>query len=199
MRIGLLTREYPPEVYGGAGVHVGFLVPRLRELIDVDVHCFGGTRADAHAHAAAPGLERANAALQTLSVDLSMVAAVEGVDLVHVNSPILAADRPFGVPVLAAAHGCPATWWQAARPGEPLDPSLRWHEELTGRALRVCDLVIAPSASHAALVQQVYRLPSAPQVVHNGRSPLPVPSAPQHDHALTAGRLWDEGVAQSQS
>src|SRR2546422_1055536 len=47
VRTGVLTREYPPEIYGGAGVHVAALVPRLRELVDVEVHCFGGPREDA--------------------------------------------------------------------------------------------------------------------------------------------------------
>ncbi|MEP7180438.1 MAG: glycogen synthase, partial [Pseudonocardiales bacterium] len=41
MRVAMLSREYPPEVYGGAGVHVEFLVRELRRIVDVDVHCFG--------------------------------------------------------------------------------------------------------------------------------------------------------------
>jgi len=83
VRIGLLTREYPPQVYGGAGVHVQFLVPQLRRLVDVDVHCFGEPRPDATAHPVDPGLAGANAALQTVSVDLSIAAAVDAVQLVH--------------------------------------------------------------------------------------------------------------------
>ncbi|MGH8965216.1 MAG: glycogen synthase, partial [Actinomycetes bacterium] len=66
VRIGLLTREYPPEVYGGAGVHVEHLVPALRELVDVDVHCFGRPRPDlpdTYAHRPPPDLEGANPAL----------------------------------------------------------------------------------------------------------------------------------------
>ncbi|MGE3287729.1 MAG: glycogen synthase, partial [Pseudonocardia sp.] len=76
MRIGVLTREYPPEVYGGAGVHVGALVPALRALVEVDVHCFGEPRLDARgepvpqvwAHRTPERLADANPALQTLGV-----------------------------------------------------------------------------------------------------------------------------------
>ena len=56
MRIGVLTREWPPEVYGGAGVHVEYLVRELRRLAEVDVHSFGGTSLGAVAHAPDPGL-----------------------------------------------------------------------------------------------------------------------------------------------
>ena len=67
--MGVLTREYPPDVYGGAGVHVDFLVRELRRLVDVDVHCFGAPREDAVAHQVPPGMADANPALQTLGVD----------------------------------------------------------------------------------------------------------------------------------
>jgi alpha-maltose-1-phosphate synthase len=83
MRVGLLTKEWPPEIYGGAGVHVDFLARELRRLVEVDVHCFGQPRDDARAHSPAAELADANAALQTLSVDLSMAASLVEVDLVH--------------------------------------------------------------------------------------------------------------------
>ena len=75
----LLTREYPPDVYGGAGVHVEYLARELRRLADVRVHCFGAPRTgepDVHAYAYAdpPGLAGANAALRTMGVDLEMAA-----------------------------------------------------------------------------------------------------------------------------
>ena len=63
MRIGLLTREFPPDVYGGAGVHVEYLVRELRKLADVDVHCFGEPRPGAEAHEVPHDLGRANPAL----------------------------------------------------------------------------------------------------------------------------------------
>ncbi len=87
MRVAILTREYPPEVYGGAGVHVEFLARELRRLVDVDVHCWGAARAEpgVYAYATPPPLTDANPALQTLGIDLEMVDAISradpGVDL----------------------------------------------------------------------------------------------------------------------
>jgi len=89
LRVGLLTREYPPEVYGGAGVHVEYLSQALADLVDVEVHCFGAARSDplvAGAYQpwdALAGGDLHLAALRHLSTDLAMVAGVAGVDLVH--------------------------------------------------------------------------------------------------------------------
>lgn len=83
MKVSILTREYPPSIYGGAGVHVAQLVPQLRKLIDVDVQCMGEPREGATAHAEdfPPG---ANPALRVFGADLSMVASLpEELDLVH--------------------------------------------------------------------------------------------------------------------
>ena len=84
MRIGILTREYPPDVYGGAGVHVDFLVRELVQLADVDVHCMGDPRPGATAHSEHdPLLVDANPALRTLAADLSMADQTAGCDIVH--------------------------------------------------------------------------------------------------------------------
>ena len=82
LRISLFTREYPPSIYGGAGVHVAQLVPQLRKLIDVDVQCMGEPRDGATAHAENYP-DGANAALRVFGADLAMTAAVPAVDLVH--------------------------------------------------------------------------------------------------------------------
>lgn len=83
MKLSLLTREYPPSIYGGAGVHVAQLVPQLRNLIDVEVHCMGEPREGATAHAE-DYPAGANAALRVLGADLSMAAAVgDDADIVH--------------------------------------------------------------------------------------------------------------------
>ena len=63
MHTAILTREFPPDVYGGAGVHVEYLVRELRKLIDVDVHCFGDDRPGGQGHRPDPGLAGANPAL----------------------------------------------------------------------------------------------------------------------------------------
>src|SRR5262249_42897304 len=81
--VPLLTREYPPDVYGGAGVHVEYLARELRNLVDLTVHCQGSDRPGAVAHRAWDALAKANSALGVLSADLSMVAAIGDADIVH--------------------------------------------------------------------------------------------------------------------
>lgn len=85
MRIDLITKEYPPHIYGGAGVHVAELVKVLRKHIDVQVRCFGDDRdeTDTFAYKHNPNFDGANGALQTMSVDLNMVSDIAGADLVH--------------------------------------------------------------------------------------------------------------------
>ena len=83
MKVSILTREYPPSIYGGAGVHVAQLVPHLRRLVDIDVQCMGEPRDGATAHRE-DFPAGANPALRVFGADLSMVAAIdEDVDLVH--------------------------------------------------------------------------------------------------------------------
>jgi len=78
-----MTREYPPEVYGGAGVHVTELVAQLRRLCEVDVHCMGAPRASAFVHQPDPALKGANPALSTLSADLVMANAASAATVAH--------------------------------------------------------------------------------------------------------------------
>ena len=122
---------------------------------------------------------------------LAGIAKRERADLVHLNAPALAAWRPFDVPVIAVAHGCVTTWWEAAK-AEPLAPEFRWHAEAMAKGLSAADLTIAPSASHAATIRRRYDLRTSPAVVANGRDVAlpPTPEAPRAE-ALTVGRLWD--------
>ncbi|HVC86761.1 MAG TPA: glycogen synthase [Gaiellaceae bacterium] len=83
MRALLLTREFPPDVYGGAGVHVEYLARELRKRIDLDVYCFGGAREGATGFEPWGELEDANATLRTMSVDLAMAADAAGAQVVH--------------------------------------------------------------------------------------------------------------------
>ncbi|MGH3857337.1 MAG: glycogen synthase [Pseudonocardiaceae bacterium] len=140
MRIGVLTREYPPEVYGGAGVHVSHLVPELRARCQVEVHCFGAPRPEARAHAVAPGLAGAHPTLQTLSVDLAMADALGGVDLVHshtwyANMAGHLARTLHGVPHLVTAHS--------------LEPRRPWKAEQLGGGYRVSSWVERTAYEHA--------------------------------------------------
>src|SRR3954454_25277030 len=123
MRASILTREYPPDVYGGAGVHVDFLVQALRGLVDVDVQCMGEPREGATAHSEHdPRLEAANAALSVLSADLSMVATLgRGTvpDVVHshtwyANMAGHLAKLLYGIPHVVTAHSLePLRPWKA--------------------------------------------------------------------------------------
>ncbi|MDR0837266.1 MAG: glycogen synthase [Propionibacteriaceae bacterium] len=109
MHVSVLTREYPPFIYGGAGVHVGQLVPHLANLAEVDVQCMGEPRVGATAHAETfpPG---ANASLRVFGADLAMVAGVpEGTDVVHshtwyANLAGHLAGTYLGVPHVVTAH-----------------------------------------------------------------------------------------------
>lgn len=114
------------------------------------------------------------------------------VDLVQLNSPALAARARFDVPVLAVAHSCVCTWWQAVR-GGPIDPDLAWRASLTGDGIRAATRTIAPSRAFAQALATCHGLDTLPDVVHNGRRALPVVADRPHDLAFTAGRLWDEG------
>jgi starch synthase len=83
LAVALLTREYPPDVYGGAGVHVEYLARELGSLVNLTVHCQGADRPGAVAHQPWDRLAGANQALQTISADLSMASAAAAADLVH--------------------------------------------------------------------------------------------------------------------
>lgn len=172
VRIGMLTREWPPDVYGGAGVHVEHLVAELRKKVDVDVHCFGEPRGDAIAHAVPGSLLAANAAIQTLGVDLEMAASVSGVDLLHSHTWY----ANFGGHVGALLHGVPHVL--SAHSLEPLRP---WKEEQLGGGYRVSSWVertayegaaaiIAVSHGMRADVLSAYPMvdPDRVHVVHNG-------------------------------
>lgn len=172
VRIGMLTREWPPDVYGGAGVHVEHLVAELRSKIDVDVHCFGAPRGDAVAHAVPASLLGANPAIQTLGVDLEMVGSASGVDVLHSHTWYANLAGHIG----ALLHGVPHVL--TAHSLEPLRP---WKEEQLGGGYRVSSwveqtayeaaaAVIAVSHGMRADVLAAYPAvdPDRVHVVHNG-------------------------------
>lgn len=123
---------------------------------------------------------------------LSRLAEREHVDLVHLNSPALAGAADWPVPVVAVAHGCTATWWEAARAGQPLDRMFHWHRRMTARGIAAADCVITPSGAYAQTVRRSYALSALPHVVHNGRTwPTTDRQSPPEPLVFTAGRLWD--------
>ena len=173
MRIGVLTREWPDQVYGGAGVHVEYLVRALRaEGAAVDVHSFGGTDEGAQAHEPDPRLASANSALQVLSTDLSIAAATGGCDVVH--SHTWYADMAghlsallHGVPHVVTTHSLePHRPWKAEQLGGGYAVS-SWAEKT---AVLGADAVIAVSRGMARDVLASYPDldPERVQVVYNG-------------------------------
>jgi glycosyltransferase involved in cell wall biosynthesis len=133
-----------------------------------------------------------SASLRKAAAAIAALAADRDVDLVQLNTPALAAETTFGVPVVAVQHSCVATWWEAVH-GTELPEDFAWRTALVRAGLHAADVVVAPTAAFGAATKRVYDLPEAPRTVHNGRSPFPLPRQAPHDFVFTAGRLWDEG------
>ena len=176
MRIDVLSREYPPEVYGGAGVHVAELVRALRGLDDVEaqVHAFGGRRDEAGTtgYADPVALASANAAIRTLGVDLEMVGGCAGADIVHshtwyANMAGHLASLLHGIPHVTTAHSLePMRPWKAEQLGGGYAVS-SWVERT---AYDAAAGVIAVSAAMRDDVLRSYPDvdPAKVHVVHNG-------------------------------
>ena len=174
MRIDLITKEYPPKIYGGAGVHVAELVKVLRETTQVRVRCFGDVRdeTDTFAYGHGSSFNNANGALQTMATDLEMVADIGGADLVHshtwyANFAGQVASKLHSIPHLITAHSL-----------EPLRP---WKEQQLGGGYHLSSwiersayedaaAIIAVSAGMRADILRAYPQidPSKVSVVHNG-------------------------------
>jgi alpha-maltose-1-phosphate synthase len=168
----MMTREYPPEVYGGAGVHVTELVGQLRRLCDVDVHCMGAPRDTAFVHSPDPALAGANAALTTLSAELRMAHAAAGVDVVHSHTWYsglaghLAAEL-YDVPHVLTAHSLePRRPWKAEQLGGGYRIS-SWSER---NAVQYADAIVAVSDGMRLDVLDAYPFvdPARVHVVRNG-------------------------------
>lgn len=182
MKVGLLTREYPPDVYGGAGVHAEFLARELRGLVDLTVHSWSAATAPDDdvadkasglvRHRADAGLDGANNALRTLSVDLSIAAALTDIDLAHshtwyANMAGHLAKLLHGIPHVMTAHSLePLRPWKAEQLGGGYAVS-SWAERTAAEA---ADAVIAVSHGMRADVLACYPRvdPDRVHVVHNG-------------------------------
>ena len=182
MRVALLTREYPPEVYGGAGVHVDYLSRALADRADVDVrvHCFGAPRpSPLVAGAYEPWDELPTtpegAALRAMSVGLRMAGAVSSVDLVHshtwyANLPGHLTKLLRDVPHVMTVHSLePLRPWKA----EQLGAGYALSSFCERTAIESADAVVAVSAAMRADVAQAYPQvdPRRVTVIHNGIDP----------------------------
>lgn len=180
MRVALLTREYPPEVYGGAGVHVEYMARELAHRAEVTVHCWGTERPTADVPTAVAyrpwealaGEQPYAAALQALSIDLAMAAGVAGADLVHshtwyANLGGHLAKLVHEVPHVATVHS--------------LEPMRPWKREQLGggyalssfaerTALEAADAIVAVSREHLREILACYPAiePTRASVIYNG-------------------------------
>ena len=165
----MMTKEYPPEIYGGAGVHIAELTRYMREIVPVDVHCMGAPRdeKDVYVHGVDEALATANPALQTLSTGLRMANAANNVDVVHTHTWYAGlgghlAGLLHGIPHVVTAHS--------------LEPDRPWKREQLGGGYDVsswseyADAVIAVSAKMKDTVLEAYpRIdPDRVHVVLNG-------------------------------
>jgi starch synthase len=160
LKVGLVTKEWPPQVYGGAGVHVVQLSQALRSQpgIDVDVHCFGGPRTDAYGYVTPAGFENSNAALQALATDLAIADKLNGLDVIHshtwyANFAGFTANLLHGTPHVVSAHSLePLRPWKAEQLGGGYRIS-SWAEK---SAYEAADAIIAVSDGMRADVLSAY-------------------------------------------
>ncbi|AZZ55184.1 glycogen synthase [Rathayibacter iranicus] len=174
MRVDLLTKEYPPEVYGGAGVHVAELTMALRRDLEVVVRCFGAPRDEkgTFAYPVPAELAQANGALQTLGVDLQIAQDVAGADLVHshtwyANAAGRLAQLLHGIPHVVSAHSLePLRPWKA----EQLGGGYRVSSWIEREAYENADAVIAVSGGMRTDILRSYPAldPAKVHVVYNG-------------------------------
>ncbi len=181
MRAGLFTREYPPNVYGGAGVHVDYLSRELAKKIEVEVHCWGDQHSDMgnlHVRGDHPWDEISNgtegkfkAALETLSLNLSQIKALSGVDVVHTHTWYVSmagflAKKLYNVPFVLTTHSLePLRAWKSEQLGSGYALS-SWVERT---AILDADAVIAVSKGTKEDILRVYPVdPARVHVIYNG-------------------------------
>jgi len=168
MRVGLFTREYPPLVYGGAGVHVDYLSRELAREIEVEVHCWGPQQSHAgnlHVRGAEPWAEISNGtegkfkgALEAFSLNLTQVKALQGIDIVHTHTWYVSmagylAKKLYGVPFVLTTHSLePLRAWKAEQLGSGYAMS-SWMERT---AILDADAVIAVSQGTKADIEKAY-------------------------------------------
>ncbi|MCP1387384.1 glycogen synthase [Corynebacterium sp. TA-R-1] len=177
MRVGMMTREYPPEIYGGAGVHVTELTRFMRDIVDVDVHCMGAPRdeANVYVHGVDPELENANGAIKTLSTGLRMANAATGLDVVHSHTWYSGLGGHltgllYDIPHVVTAHSLePDRPWKREQLGGGYDIS-SWSEK---NAMEHADAVIAVSSGMKDAILRAYPRIDADKVhvVLNGIDP----------------------------
>ncbi len=189
-----MTREYPPEVYGGAGVHVTELVSQLRRLCAVDVHCMGAPRPGAQGvqvHQPDPRLHGANAAMTTLSADLLMANAASAATVVHSHTWYTGMAGHLAALLYAVPHVLTAHSLEPLRPwkSEQLGGGYRISTWVEHTAVLAADAVIAVSSAMREDILRVYPAldPGAVHVIRNGvDTDVWCPAAPSQGESMLA-------------
>ena len=182
MRVGLFTREFPPQVYGGAGVHVDYLSREMAKEIAVEVHCWGSQDSNdgnLQVRGASPWKEitdntegKFKTALEALSLNLTQVKALTGIDIVHTHTWYVSmagylAKKLYNVPLVLTTHSLePLRAWKA----EQLGSGYRMSSWMERTAILDADAVIAVSESTRADILRVYPEVGGDRihVIHNG-------------------------------
>ena len=181
MRVGLITREYPPYVYGGAGVHVEYLSRELAKKIDVEVHCWGDQHSDAgmlHVRGEKPWdalgatQQKFKTAIEALSLNLLQLDALSGIDLVHTHTWYASmagflAKKLYGIPFVLTTHSLePLRAWKAEQLGAGYAMS-SWMEK---SAMLDADAIVAVSQGTKADILKAYPEvdPKRIHVIYNG-------------------------------
>ncbi|AZA09544.1 glycogen synthase [Corynebacterium pseudopelargi] len=160
MKVAMLTKEYPPEIYGGAGVHVTELTRYMRKLAHVDVHCMGGPRdeQDVYVYGVDEALKDANPAVKTLSTGLRMAEGLGDAEVAHSHTWYAGLGGHVGgllhgIPHVATAHSLePDRPWKREQLGGGYDIS-SWSEKNT---MEYADAVIAVSAKMKEAILKAY-------------------------------------------
>lgn len=134
---------------------------------------------------------RGEAAVEAVPQLIADLVARENVDLVHLNLPSQAAGLHVPVPVVVFSHSCVVTWFAGVR-GTAVPDDWRWQYRLNREGFDRADAVLAPSHSHALMLEEAYGPISNLHVVHNASSLENLPG-PKKDFVLAVGRWWDEG------
>jgi len=158
LTVGLVTKEWPPHIYGGAGVHVKYLTQSLRKHIEVNVHCFGEERSDARGYSLGPADADLNPALAALATDLRIAQNLGDAQIVHshtwyANMAGHFAKLMYGIPHVITAHSLePDRPWKAEQIGGGYQIS-SWAERT---AYESADAIIAVSQGMRRDVLRAY-------------------------------------------
>jgi alpha-maltose-1-phosphate synthase len=181
VRVGLFTREYPPHVYGGAGVHVEYLSRELARKVSVEVHCWGRQQADEgnlHVRGQEPWSEisqgteeKFKGALEAFSLNLTQVKALSGMDVAHTHTWYVSmagflAKKLYDIPFVLTTHSLePLRAWKAEQLGTGYAMS-SWMEKT---AILDADAVIAVSSGTKEDILRAYDVdPARIHVIYNG-------------------------------